>query len=113
MNETVRPAELDEWTDEDGTVWERSHPRWLGQSDAARLQLRDSTLFGVEKKGDLFEITWLSPADRKIFWRGKVAGHLDEANGVDVPHNSDGHVYRASLWTEPGGRRLILITIFR
>ena len=113
MSETIRPAELDEWTDADGTVWERSHPKWLSESDAARLQLRDSTLFGAETTTDVSDFTWLSPVERRVFWRAKVAGHLDEANGAQVPHNDDGHVFRASLWTEQGGRRLILVTHWR
>jgi hypothetical protein len=113
VNETLRPAEQDEWTDADGTVWERSHPKWLTESDAARLQLRDSTLVATERTDGPTELTWLSPAERRTFWKQKVAGHLDEANGADVPHNQDGITFRASLWTEPGGRRLILISRWR
>lgn len=117
---------LDEWSDADGTVWTRSSPRWMTESDAARLQLRSSTVVAVEGLGtgepiadpvpgepDLPDLTWLSPDERKVFWRAKVAGHLDAANGVEPKPNSDGVTFRASIWTDVRDRRLILISRFR
>lgn len=111
---------LDEWSDADGGVWTRSLPRWVSESDAARLQLRSSTVVAVEGLGTgdpigdgLPDLTWLSPDDRKTFWRSKVAGHLDEANGVEPRPNEDGITFRASIWTDARERRLILVSRFR
>lgn len=114
----------EEWTDSDGTTWTRGTPRWLTESDAARLQLRESTLFAVERAaapglepthldGDGPELTWMSLLDRKTFWKAKVAGHVDVANGLEPPFNEDGITFRASVWTDERGRRLILISRWR
>jgi hypothetical protein len=113
MDDAKWPPSLDEWTAHDGTVWARGTPRWLGESDAARLQLRDTTLVAHEVQGFGEDLVWLSPADRRVFWKEKVAGHLDVANGVEVDHNTDGVVFRASVWTDQAGRRLILLSRFR
>ena len=113
MEDTAWLPSLDEWTAHDGTVWTRGTPRWLGESDAARLQLRDSTLVAHDLQAVADNLVWLSPSDRRVFWKDKVAGHLDVANGAEVAPNADGVVFRASVWTDVNGRRLILFSRFR
>ncbi|HEY9389770.1 MAG TPA: hypothetical protein VIR27_08385 [Mycobacteriales bacterium] len=63
-----------------------------------------ATLVAVESSAR-FDLRWLDPGERKEYWERNVAGHMDS----DLP-NEQGLVYQATMWTDPAGHRLLLIS---
>ena len=104
MDERTGRTGLREWTAADGTVWHRASPRRVGERDARRLVRRHSTLVAVESSAR-FDLRWLDPGERKEYWERNVAGHMDS----DLS-NEQGLVYQATMWTDPAGHRLLLIS---
>jgi hypothetical protein len=100
----------EEWTDADGTEWTRHKPRWLTERAAKSLAARAAIVLAVERTGGPAEVERLDPADREDYWDRDVAGHVDDGTGGDVPPNRDGLTYRISVWRDPRGRRLVLIS---
>jgi hypothetical protein len=100
----------EEWTDTDGIEWTRHKPRWLTERAAKSLALRTSIVLAVERAGAPAEVDRLDPAARKDYWDRNVAGHVDDGTGGDVPPNGNGLSYRISVWRDPRGRRLVLIS---
>ncbi|HZB34412.1 MAG TPA: hypothetical protein VE465_29885 [Streptosporangiaceae bacterium] len=100
----------EEWTDATGTRWTRHRPRWLTERAAKSPALRTSVVLAVERAGAPGQVDLLGPAAREDYWDRHVAGHVDDGSGGDVPPNGDGLTYRISVWRDPRGRRLVLLS---
>jgi hypothetical protein len=100
----------EKWTDADGTEWTRHRPRWLTERAAKSLTSRTSIVVAVERAGAPAEVARLDPAARKDYWDRNVGGHVDDGTGGDVPPNGEGLTYRVTVWRDPRGRRLVLIS---
>lgn len=98
------------WVDADGTEWTRRRPRWLTERAAKPLALRTSVVLAVEHSSGTMNVERLDHAVRKDFWHRHVAGHIDDGAGDRVVPNSAGLTYRVSTWSDPRGRRLVLVS---
>jgi hypothetical protein len=114
----LRLADRTQWADPAGRIWARHGSGWLGEREAARILRRASTLaavehWAVEPQAAENPLSWLPLSRRTRFWDEYVLGHFDDDCGRFVQPNAEGFVYRASVWTDHAGERLLLLSEIR
>jgi hypothetical protein len=98
------------WADSDGVTWTPATPKRLTTTDAKRFVRRSSTRAAIERTPPgSSQIEWLDPATQKDYWDRHIEGHVHDGTGQCTP-DKRGFTYHVSIWRDPQGNRMILIS---
>jgi len=85
-------------------------PKRLTEADARRFVRRASTRVAIERTPPgVGGVDWLDPASQKEYWDRHIVGHVEDGTGRWTCDET-GITYHVSMWRDPGGRRMVLLS---